>query len=187
MAADLALELEGAKARIAELMAEGQVLATEKHELERAARDKELNMATAIATSLARSGYGSTSGSKDNDGKWKSTVKMPTFRKDGSEDFLLFYGRFEAWSALQNFNGHQQKLSLFMSFEGEAAAIARIFGPETENFSKPYHDYTRLTLKQPSLNLRVGCRTRMSQPRHMVPINCQCLWWPTQTQRTSPI
>ena len=69
MAADLALELEGAKQRIAELMAEGQVLATEKHELERAARDKELTMATAIATSLAKSGYGSTSGSKDNDGK----------------------------------------------------------------------------------------------------------------------
>ena len=143
MAADLALELEGAKARIAELMAEGQVLAAAKHGLEQAAHDKELAMATAIASSLARSGLGSTSGSKDNDAKWKSTVKMPTFRKDGSEDFLLFYGRFEAWSALQNFNGHQQKLSLFMSFEGEAAAIARIFGPETENFSKPYQDYTR--------------------------------------------
>ena len=123
-------------------MTEGQVLAAEKHGLKQAAQDKEFTMATSIAASLARSGYGSTSGSKDSDAKWKSTVKMPTFRKDGSEDFLLFYGRFEAWCALQNFNGHQQKLRLFMSFEGEAAAIARIFGPETENFSKPYHEYT---------------------------------------------
>ena len=29
-----------------------------------------------------------------------------------------------------------------MSFEGEAAAISRIFGPETENFQKTYEDYT---------------------------------------------
>ena len=143
MAADLASELEGAMARINELMAEGQELAAEKARLERAAQDKELGMATAIAASLASSGYGSKSGNRDSGPKWKSTVKMPTFKKDGSEDFLLFYGRFEAWSALQDFDGHQQKLSLFMSFEGEAAAIARIFGPGTENFSKPYSDYTR--------------------------------------------
>ena len=50
-------------------MAEGQVLAAEKHGLEQAARDKELTIATAIAASLARSGYGSTSGSKDSGAK----------------------------------------------------------------------------------------------------------------------
>ena len=74
----------------------------------------------------------------------RSEVKMPIFRKDGSEDFIQFLARFKGWASLTSLSDEDKKMSFFMSFEGEAATIARIFGPETNNFQKSYEDYIEI-------------------------------------------
>ena len=74
----------------------------------------------------------------------RSEVKMPIFRKDGSEDFIQFLARFKGWASLTSLSDEDKKMSFFMSFEGEAATIAQIFGPETNNFQKSYEDYIEI-------------------------------------------
>ena len=74
----------------------------------------------------------------------RSEVKMPIFRKDGSEDFIQFLARFKGWASLTSLTDEDKKMSFFMSFEGEAATIARIFGPETKNFQESYKDYIEI-------------------------------------------
>ena len=66
----------------------------------------------------------------------RSEVKMPIFRKDGSEDFLQFFARFKGWASLTSLTDEDKKVSFFMSFEGKAAAIARILVWKLKTFRK---------------------------------------------------
>ena len=84
-----------------------------------------------MATALHEAGGGGAQADRHSK---RSNAKMPIFKKDGSEDFLLFFSRFKAWASLSNLKEEDKKLSFFMSFKGEAVGIAKIFGPGTENF-----------------------------------------------------
>ena len=116
--ASLQAQLDGSRKQNNDLLAEGRALVAEKD---------------ILATRMAAR--------TENSKKSRSTVKMPVYKKDGTEDFLLFYSKFKAWKTLHNLEDEEAKLSLFMSFEGQAGAIARIFGPETKNFKKEYKEY----------------------------------------------
>ena len=118
--ATLRAQLIGSKKQNEDLMAEGRVLVAE-----RGALIAEQDILTTRMSART-----------ENSKKPRSTVKMPVFKKDGTKDFLLFYSKFRAWKTLHGLEDEESKLSLFMSFEGQAGAIARIFKPETKNFKK---------------------------------------------------
>ena len=96
-------------------------------------------MGQAMATALHEAGGGGAPADRHSK---RSNVKMPIFKKDGSEDFLLFFSRFKAWASLTSLTEEDKIVSFFISLEGEATAIARIFGPGTATFEKNYEEYT---------------------------------------------
>ena len=73
---------------------------------------------------------------------------MPIFTKEEGKDFLIFEQKFRAYALLQKLNDANKKLNLFMALEGEAASLARIFGPGTEVFDANDFDayFTQLKL-----------------------------------------
>ena len=132
-AEELSAQLREAQAQLDAAQVQMRVVVEEN----RALRDQEVRqahvMAEAIGASLKETGLGTGS-------KKKSNVRMPIFSK-GQEDYNLFATKFEAWRLLHGIDGEEAKLSLFSSFEGQAAAIARIFGPGTDVFKKSYTEY----------------------------------------------
>ena len=76
----------------------------------------------------------------EGEGRRRLPIKCPTFRKDGEEDWMQYIGRFEAFRGLLNLDEANSKSCLFMSLEGEAGKIARIFCPGTPEYDNNDYD-----------------------------------------------
>ena len=105
----------------------------------------------------------------------KSTAKMPIFKKEEGEDFLIFEQKFRAYATLQKLTDENKKLNLFMALEGEAASLARIFGPNTPVFTSNNFDayFTELKLIFSTRAASEAAKSKFESRKQKKGENCQ--------------
>ena len=162
-----------------------------------AAREVTQANAVTMANALAAAGIGlaPVPRNPDNDNS-KSSAKMPIFEKEEGKDFLIFEQKFRAYALLQKLNNAKKKLNLFMALEGEAASLARIFGPGTEVFDANDFDayFTQLKLIFSTRAAFEAAKSKFESRRQKKGENCQtyaankmALWltaYPTNTDKS---
>ena len=96
---------------------QARIRATEQGAIGAAAAAAEVTQAnaTTMAQALAAAGIGAP---PKTDTNGKSTAKMPVFKKEEGEDFLIFEQKFRAYATLQKLSDDGRKLTLFMALEG---------------------------------------------------------------------
>ena len=100
------------------------------------------------------------------EGQHRLPIKCPIFKRDSSEDFIQFLGRYNAFRIMLNLDEDHSKSALFMSMEEEAGKIARIFCPGTPEYdNSTYEAYctllqTMFSSKAESQNAKTKFETR---------------------------
>ena len=133
--------------------------------------------AATMATALAAAGIGTApraAPAAPGDTN-KSTAKMPIFKKEEGEDFLIFEQKFRAYATLQKLTDENKKLNLFMALEGEAASLARIFGPNTPVFTSNNFDayFTELKLIFSTRAASEAAKSKFESRKQKKGENCQ--------------
>lgn len=140
-------ELENARQQVADMQARlargtqeaTAEIATAHHRL--LEEQERANRTTADWDRMSRTFVEAINTTRDDRERRPKGEPKPTFKKEPGEDYLIFQQHFEVWAGLQGLSDDNKKKSLFTAFQGNAGRVARIFGPDSEPWKKPYAGY----------------------------------------------